>query len=102
IVSFRFSTRARRRGAWKIVGALTGLQVALQIIAMAIIVHLRRTRPGWFSDNTQYGASFILLVISWSISTLLVIGLVGTGFAARAGHGWAAGKRGYHPIPDAH
>ncbi|KAG8693329.1 hypothetical protein FRC09_010582 [Ceratobasidium sp. 395] len=55
IVSFRFSTRARRRGAWKIVGALTGLQ-----------------------------------------------GLVGTGFAARAGHKWAAGKRGYHPIPDAH
>lgn len=26
VVSFRFSTRARRRGAWKIVGALTGIQ----------------------------------------------------------------------------
>ncbi|KAG8735717.1 hypothetical protein FRC12_017949 [Ceratobasidium sp. 428] len=101
IVSFRFSTRARRRGAWKIVGALTGLQVALQITAMAIIVHLRRTRPGWFGDNARYGASFVLLVVSWSISALLAIGLVGTGFAARAGHKWAAGKRGYHPIPDA-
>ncbi|KAG8696288.1 hypothetical protein FRC08_007254 [Ceratobasidium sp. 394] len=102
IVSFRFSTRARRRGAWKIVGALTGLQVALQITAMAIIVHLRRTYPSWFSNNTRYGASFVLLVVSWSISTILATGLVGTGFAARAGHKWAAGRRGYHPIPDAH
>ncbi|QRW11449.1 hypothetical protein RhiLY_10448 [Ceratobasidium sp. AG-Ba] len=102
IVSFRFSTRARRRGAWKLVGALTALQVALQIAAMAMIVHLRRTYPGWFSSNTKYGPSFILLIVSWSISTLLAIGLVGTGFAARAGHKWAAGKRGYHPIPDAH
>lgn len=29
IVSFRFSTRARRRGAWKIVGALAGVQGTL-------------------------------------------------------------------------
>ncbi|KAF8728356.1 Golgi transport complex subunit 5, partial [Rhizoctonia solani] len=102
VVSFRFSTRARRRGAWKVIGALTGLQVALQILTMAIVVHLRRTRPRWFHDNTEYGASFILLVIAWSVGFLLMVGLVGTGFAARAGHKWAAGKRGYHPIPDAH
>ncbi|KAJ1300515.1 hypothetical protein OPQ81_005328 [Rhizoctonia solani] len=102
VVSFRFSTRARRRGAWKVIGAITGLQVALQITTMAIVVHLRRTRPGWFDDNTQYGPSFILLVIAWSMGFLLMVGLVGTGFAARAGHKWAAGKRGYHPIPDAH
>ncbi|KAF8750759.1 Golgi transport complex subunit 5 [Rhizoctonia solani] len=102
VVSFRFSTRARRRGAWKVIGALTGLQVALQILTMAIVVHLRRTRPRWFHDNTEYGASFILLVIAWSVGFLLMVGLVGTGFAARAGHKWAAGKRGYYPIPDAH
>ncbi|EUC58330.1 3-beta hydroxysteroid dehydrogenase/isomerase family containing protein, putative [Rhizoctonia solani AG-3 Rhs1AP] len=102
LVSFRFSTRARRRGAWKVIGALTGLQVALQIATMAIIVHLRRTRPKWFDDMTQYGASFILLVVAWSVGFLLMVGLVGTGFAARAGYKWAAGKRGYHPIPDAH
>ncbi|CAE6400348.1 unnamed protein product [Rhizoctonia solani] len=102
LVSFRFSTRARRRGAWKVIGALTGLQVAPQIATMAIVVHLRRTRPGWFDDKTQYGASFILLVVAWSVGFLLMVGLVGTGFAARAGHKWAAGKRGYHPIPDAH
>jgi len=102
VVSFRFSTRARRRGAWKIVGALSGLQVVLQIAAMAIIVHLRRTHPAWFGNNAEYGASFILVIIVWSTSVILIVGLVGTGFAARAGHRWAAGKRGYRAIPDAH
>ncbi|KAF8598715.1 hypothetical protein BDV93DRAFT_561104 [Ceratobasidium sp. AG-I] len=102
IVSFRFSTRARRRGAWKIVGALAGIQVALQIAAMSIIVYLKQHRSSWFSPNTQYGASFILLITSWSTGVFVVVGLVGTGLAAHAGHKWAAGKRGYHPIPDAH
>ncbi|CAE6497584.1 unnamed protein product [Rhizoctonia solani] len=102
VVSFRFSTRARRRGAWKVIGALTGLQVVLQIATMAIVVHLRQTRPRWFDDNTQYGASFILLVVAWPLGFLLMVGLIGTGLAAHAGHKWAAGKRGYDPIPDAH
>jgi len=68
---------------------------------MAIVVHLKQNRSSWFSLNTQYGASFILVIISWCTGVFLVVGLVGTGFAAHAGYRWAAGKRGYHPIPDA-
>jgi len=43
--------------------------------------------------------SFYLNVTSWTMDVLLIAGLVATGFAARAGHKWAAGRRGYYPIP---
>jgi len=99
VVSFRCSTRARRRSAWKVVACLVGLHAALQIVAMSIVAHLLRTSKHRFYEGTRLNTSFYLNVTSWTMDVLLIAGLVATGFAARAGHKWAAGRRGYYPIP---
>jgi len=101
IVSSHLSTRARRRGAWKLVTGATFVHAALQITTMAIVLRLFITEQYRFPDpNTKLYVSFWLCVTSIIISLLLTVGLAYTGLAARAGHKWAAGRRPYEPIPD--
>lgn len=98
VVSTGFSTRARRRTAWQGVAALTGLHGALQIVAMAIIVHLHRTSGYPLFEHAKLSTSFILSTISWSLDVFIIAGLLISAWAASRGERWAAGRRGYHSI----
>lgn len=88
---------------------------ALQIVTMAIIVHLHSTSAyplfgeaklsELFSFFLRFnrlmasGTSFYLSTISWSLDILIIAGLLFTALAAKSGKRWAAGRRAYQPIP---
>ncbi|KAF8515451.1 hypothetical protein JB92DRAFT_2914810 [Gautieria morchelliformis] len=99
VVSTGFSTRSRRRTAWQGVAALTGLHGALQIITMAIIVCLHSRSAYPLFGEAKLSTSFYLSTISWSLDVFIIAGLLYTAFAAKSGKRWAAGRRGYQPIP---
>ncbi|KAF8586686.1 hypothetical protein K439DRAFT_925543 [Ramaria rubella] len=98
VVSTGFSTRSRRRTAWQGVAALTGLHGALQIITMAIIVHLNRTSAYTLFGNATLSTSFYLSTVSWALDVFIITGLLVTAWAAKSGSRWAAGRRGYQSI----
>lgn len=85
-------TRAqRRRGGWKIVSGLMSIHSVLQIVAIAIILHVYRTDVR-FSVGSHLDTAADLGVASALISIAIVIALTWVGLAAQAGKEWAGGK----------
>lgn len=85
-------TRAKRRkGGWKIVSGLMSIHSVLQIVSIAIILHVYRTDER-FSTGSHLDTAADLGVASALISIAVVIGLTLTGLAAQAGKTWAGGK----------
>jgi len=92
-------SRARRRSLWQVVVGLVGLRAASQIASMSLIVHLWRTWDYPAFEGSNLGSSFFVNLSSWVLDLLITFGVAITGFAADAGHSWAAGRRAYRPIP---
>lgn len=76
-------TRAqRRKGGWKIVSGLTSIHSILQIISIAIILHVYRT-DSRFGRGSHLDTAADLAIASALISIVNVVGLTVVGLAAR-------------------
>ncbi|KAJ9100362.1 hypothetical protein QFC20_005428 [Naganishia adeliensis] len=82
----------RRRGGWKIVSILMSVHAVLQIISIAIILHVYRTDPRFRGEKSHLDKACDFAVASAVISVGTVLALALTGAAAEAGKTWAAGK----------
>lgn len=94
--------RAKRRaGGWKIVSSLMGIHAILQIVSVALILHVYRT-----DDRFKVGAHLDTAadfgVASAMVSLSMVFALAFTGLAADAGQVWAGGKSVRKPKRKAH
>ncbi|KAL7423489.1 hypothetical protein Q5752_001069 [Cryptotrichosporon argae] len=85
----RARARARRR-QWKIVAAAMGIHCVLQVLELALVLHVFRT-DARFECGARLDKSFYLGVASAITSGVLVLFLTFSGLSARAGKPWAAG-----------
>ena len=102
------TARARaRRQQWKLVSVSMAVHFLLQILALALIVHVYRTDDRFDSSEASLrkspttsklntDQSFLFGALSAVLSLIITALLTFTGIAARRGKPWAAGKSARH------
>ncbi|ORY35399.1 hypothetical protein BCR39DRAFT_509279 [Naematelia encephala] len=86
------TARARaRRQQWKLVSVTMLIHCLLQILSIALILHVFRTDGRFEARGSHLDKSFDFGVASAIISGAVALMLTFTGMAARAGKPWAAG-----------
>lgn len=81
----------RRKGGWKIVSGLLSIHSVLQIVSVAIVLHVYRTDER-FETGSHLDTAADFGFASAVISIGTVMALTFTGLAAEAGQPWAGGK----------
>ncbi|WVQ82018.1 hypothetical protein IAT38_004146 [Cryptococcus sp. DSM 104549] len=81
-----------RRQQWKLVSGTMLIHCVLQILSIALILHVFRTDERFETKGSHLDASFSYGVASAVVSGAAALFLTFTGIAARAGKQWAAGK----------
>nr|XP_018261348.1 uncharacterized protein I303_05786 [Kwoniella dejecticola CBS 10117]OBR83506.1 hypothetical protein I303_05786 [Kwoniella dejecticola CBS 10117] len=90
---FIFLHRAKaRRQQWKLVSGTMLIHCILQILSIALILHVFRTDERFEAKGSHLDQSFYYGVSSTIVSGIMALLLTFTALAARAGKPWAAGK----------
>ncbi|WWC71687.1 uncharacterized protein I206_105645 [Kwoniella pini CBS 10737] len=85
-----------RRQQWKLVSGTMVIHCLLQILSIALILHVFRTDERFEAKGSHLDQSFYYGVSSAIVSGVMAILLTFTALAARAGMPWAAGKSAKH------
>ncbi|KAK8854900.1 hypothetical protein IAR55_003639 [Kwoniella newhampshirensis] len=81
-----------RRQQWKLVSGTMIVHCLLQILSIALILHVFRTDERFETKGSHLDQAFWYGVASAIISGIMALLLTFTALAARAGQQWAAGK----------
>ncbi|WVO22921.1 uncharacterized protein IAS62_004264 [Cryptococcus decagattii] len=81
-----------RRQQWKLVSGTMLIHCLLQVLSIALILHVFRTDARFESKGSHLDHSFNFGVASAVVSLIQALLLTFTGLAARAGKPWAAGQ----------
>ncbi|WRT68275.1 uncharacterized protein IL334_005251 [Kwoniella shivajii] len=81
-----------RRQQWKLVSGTMIIHCILQILSIALILHVFRTDERFEAKGSHLDQSFYYGVSSAIVSGIMALLLTFTALAARAGKEWAAGK----------
>jgi len=97
-VLFGMTTHSRRRRMWTSVAGLLFLTASCQIAVFTLITDLYYKNTFPFFEHARPALGYIVHTISWVLNSVIVLGILVTGFSADVGYTWAAGPHPYQTV----